>query len=156
MALPHAVSTSGSGVALVTPAPRLTGTLAEPFANSANASAGVIAVPLGAPVLLRKPGMPLPAQRMLSSAWHADCTKSRSAWQSSGQKVAFARRHEYGAVIAPLTITTLCCKADCEYCTTWSKAAEQNEAANARFAIDSQSKQSLVGASVAVHESSTS
>jgi hypothetical protein len=45
----HAESTSGSGVALVTPLARLAGTLALPLANRWNACSDVRFVPLGAP-----------------------------------------------------------------------------------------------------------
>ena len=75
-------------------------------------------VPLGAPVLFRNPGMPLPYQRTLSSAWHAVLSKFRSTWQSAGQEVTLASKQEYGVLIAPLAMTTYCCSADCIYCTT--------------------------------------
>jgi hypothetical protein len=86
--------------------------------NSANASAGLTIVPVGAPALSRKPGKPLPSQRTLSSAWHALFSKSKSAWQSDEQNVALLCKQLYGVVITPLTITTVCCSADCMYCTT--------------------------------------
>ena len=82
-------------------------------------------VPAGAPDCVRKPEKPLPSQRTTSSTLHARSSRSRSAWQVAGQKVALACRQLYGVVMTPSATTTLDAAALWLYCTTWSNPSPQ-------------------------------
>ena len=62
-----------------------------------------------------------------------------SAWQSAGQLLPFAWRQLYGVVITPPATTTVCIAALCAYCTMWSNASLQYEAAYGRAARLNQS-----------------
>ena len=98
------MSSSAAGKnSIDTPACKFIGVDAMPLVKYASACSALMLVLVGAPSVFCADGRPKPSQMTVSVAWHTLCSMLMSSWQSAGQYVALAARHEYGVTRLPLT-----------------------------------------------------